>query len=205
MRWLLLCLLFPLLELTVLIRAGSRFSALWVIGALVLAALLGGVIIRTAGRNSLNRMRDDLGAKRMPEMDMLSSVLLFFSGVLFILPGFISDFFALLLLLPITRNYAAHAIVNHLRNRQNATGQTYTHGAPNGFTRVFFYSSGPGFQRQSREQSREFSNGTVIDLSPGAPYDKGPDSRHKESDPDIIDCEYVEVPPKELPPSGEKR
>lgn len=200
MRWLLLFIGFPVLEIALLVHVGGIIGPLNVFAALVAAAMLGAFVIRNVGQNGLLKMRDDLSAKKVPEMEMLSSMLVFLGGLLFILPGFISDAIALFLLIPFTRELFMKGVVRYLRNRQNAVGQTYTH--PGG-AKVFFYSSTQGRPPQDSGRQQEYYTHSpehvVIDCHEQEYSPKAGEQKAKEQDPNIIDCEYTEVPPAGLP------
>ncbi len=98
--------LWGLLELFVLIMVADAFGALATIVFLMLAAFFGGAIIR--------RQRDDLTRqmtrkeKQATSTQIRETMYHLLAGVLLILPGFVSDFFALFLLLsPLRRIFGA--------------------------------------------------------------------------------------------------
>lgn len=101
--FLLLFLLFPLLELAVMIQVGSAIGVLPTLLLIVLGVLLGGVILRLAGVATVWRARARLARGELPEQEMLEGLVVAVGGGLLLLPGFISDFFALVCLLPFTR------------------------------------------------------------------------------------------------------
>jgi UPF0716 protein FxsA len=99
-----LFILFPLLELAVLIKVGSSIGVLPTLLLLVAGALAGGFLLRIAGPATVWRARTHLLAGEPPEEEMLDGLLLALGGLLLLLPGFISDFFGLLCLLPFSRH-----------------------------------------------------------------------------------------------------
>ncbi|HEX6173626.1 MAG TPA: FxsA family protein [Candidatus Binatia bacterium] len=103
MRLALLFLGLPLLELYILIKIGSRLGAFLTIGLIVFTALLGLLLARFEGLRTLHQIRQSLSQGIVPAEEMVDSVLIFVGGVLFVVPGVITDIAALVLLIPFTR------------------------------------------------------------------------------------------------------
>ncbi|TWI58496.1 UPF0716 protein FxsA [Pseudomonas duriflava] len=112
-----LFLLFPLLELAVLIKLGSAVGVGWTLILLILSTFVGIGMVRVAGFATIWRARMRLAMGEMPEKEITQGLTLGISGILFILPGFISDVFALLILLPVTRKLLVGAVVRRLNIR----------------------------------------------------------------------------------------
>jgi UPF0716 protein FxsA len=103
MRVALLFIGLPLLELYILIKIGSRLGAFVTIGLVIFTALLGLLLARFEGLRTLHQIRQSLSQGIVPAEEMVDSVLIFVGGVLFVVPGVITDFAALVLLIPFTR------------------------------------------------------------------------------------------------------
>lgn len=101
--FLFLFLSFPVLELAVLIKVGSAIGVLATLLLLVLSGLGGVLLMRLAGFATAWRARERIARGELPEREMLQGVLMAFAGGLLILPGFLSDVLALLLLFPPSR------------------------------------------------------------------------------------------------------
>ncbi|MBV2134382.1 membrane protein FxsA [Pseudomonas sp. MAP12] len=105
MRLLLLVfILFPLLELALLIQVGSSIGVLATLLLIIAGALVGGFLLRIAGPATAWRARARLLGGEMPEQEMLDGLLMALGGFLLLLPGFISDLLGLFCLLPFTRH-----------------------------------------------------------------------------------------------------
>lgn len=102
--FLLLFLLFPLLELVVMIKVGGAIGALAVVLLIVGSGILGVTLIRIAGPAMALRARERLARGEMPEAAMLEGLMLAVGGLLLLFPGFLSDALAVVCLLPMTRN-----------------------------------------------------------------------------------------------------
>ncbi|MDV7209733.1 FxsA family protein [Azotobacter beijerinckii] len=101
--FLLLFLLFPLLELAVMIKVGSAIGVLPTLLLIVLGVLVGGLVLRVAGVATAWRARERLARGELPEQEMLEGLLIAIGGGLLLLPGFVSDLLAVPCLLPFTR------------------------------------------------------------------------------------------------------
>ncbi|WP_417660465.1 FxsA family protein [Pseudomonas sp.] len=101
--FLFLFLLFPLIELAVLIKVGSAIGALPTILLVVGSAVLGSILLRVAGIATAFRARERLARGELPEQEVLEGLMIAVGGGLLLLPGFISDIFGLFCLIPFTR------------------------------------------------------------------------------------------------------
>ncbi|CAE6899537.1 MULTISPECIES: FxsA family protein [Pseudomonas] len=108
-----LFLLFPLIELAILIKVGGAIGALSTILLLVASGILGIFLMRIAGVTTAWRAREKMARGEMPDQEVLEGVLIAVAGGLFLLPGFISDVIALFCLIPFTRKM----LVGRLRAR----------------------------------------------------------------------------------------
>jgi UPF0716 protein FxsA len=103
MRLALLFIGLPLLELYILIKIGSYLGAFLTIALIIFTGILGLLLARLEGLRTLRQIRQNLSQGIVPAEEMLDSVLIFVGGVLFVIPGVITDFAALVLLIPFTR------------------------------------------------------------------------------------------------------
>jgi UPF0716 protein FxsA len=92
-----------LLELFLLVKTGQWFGAWFPILAVILGLMAGGVTIRHTGLKSLNELREAGQRGHVGPNAALSGLLGFLAGILFILPGLLSDVAAILLLTPFVR------------------------------------------------------------------------------------------------------
>ena len=132
----LLFLVFPLLELFVLIRVGASIGASATLLLVLASGVLGILCIRIAGFTTALKVRQRMAAGEVPNTEMLNGFLLVIAGGLLILPGFISDAIGLLLMLPITRSIMIKRIALHMTQSaaqarqyqsQQYYGQSRTH------------------------------------------------------------------------------
>lgn len=93
----------PLIELYFMIEIGDVFGALPTVMLVVLTAVVGGFMVRLQGFTTLMRMRESASRGEAPALEMVESVVLLFSGLMLLLPGFITDTLGFLLLIPALR------------------------------------------------------------------------------------------------------
>ena len=103
MRLALLFIGLPLLELYILIKIGSYLGPFLTIALIIFSGLLGLLLARFEGLRTLRQIRQNLSHGIVPAEEMVDSVLIFVGGVLFVVPGVITDLAALVLLIPFTR------------------------------------------------------------------------------------------------------
>jgi UPF0716 protein FxsA len=106
MRALWLLLLFitiPILELYGIWLLGDAIGIIPTLLLLAVDSVLGTVLLRSQGRAVWRRFNEALAAGRMPHREVQDGVAVIFGGAFLITPGFLTDIFGLLLLLPPTR------------------------------------------------------------------------------------------------------
>ncbi|WP_018681155.1 FxsA family protein [Actinokineospora enzanensis] len=100
---LLIVLLAVVAEITVLVTVGGLIGVLPTIGLLVAGTLIGSALLRREGRRALTALQEAVFARRVPDREVVDGMLVTAAGVLVVVPGFISDVLAILLLLPPVR------------------------------------------------------------------------------------------------------
>lgn len=111
--FLLLFLLFPVLELFVFVKVSGAIGFFPALLLVILGSMLGVFVLRIAGLATALRARESLNRGELPAQTMLEGLMLALGGGLLILPGFISDVLGLVMLLPFTRRLLA----NKMRQR----------------------------------------------------------------------------------------
>ncbi|HMJ02130.1 MAG TPA: FxsA family protein [Conexibacter sp.] len=114
---LLLFIVVPLVELYVTIQVGQAIGALPTIGLLLLDSLLGTLLLRAQGRTVWRRFRAALAASRPPARETVDGALVIVGGTLMLTPGFVTDAFGILLLLPPSRAVVRRGILRSARTR----------------------------------------------------------------------------------------
>ena len=93
----------PLIEIYVLIQVGQVIGPWWTILLLVLDSILGSWLIKLEGARAWLALRTALRDGRMPARELADGALILMGGTLMLSPGFVTDLFGILLILPFTR------------------------------------------------------------------------------------------------------
>ena len=110
---LILFIVVPLIELFVIIEVGQAIGLWPTIALLFLSAVLGTALLRSQGRAAWRRFNDALAERRIPHREVFDGVLVIVGGTLLLTPGFVTDIFGLLLLIPPSRD-AIRAVASKL-------------------------------------------------------------------------------------------
>lgn len=109
----LLILSLPLLEITALVLVGRRIGVGPTLLMVIASAVLGMAILRQKGLQAFTRLRQRTLPLDMPAERMLEAAVVLSAGLLLIVPGFVTDVLALVLLLPFVRK----ALSSHLARK----------------------------------------------------------------------------------------
>ena len=96
----------PIAELYVIIQVGEAIGVLLTLALLFADAILGSLLLRHQGRGAWRRFNEALTQRRFPGKEVADGLLIVVGGTLLLAPGFITDVFGLLLLIPPTRAIA---------------------------------------------------------------------------------------------------
>lgn len=113
----LLLICWPLLELFVAFEVSQLIGVTWTVLLILFSVPVGMWAVRSQGRAVWRRLADGVAIGRPPARDVLDGALVLLGGVLFILPGFVSDVFGALLLLPPSRAGVRRLLVRNFQGR----------------------------------------------------------------------------------------
>ena len=132
-------LLIPLVDSFVLVAIVGWGLLTWLqtIALVVLTGLIGMILVRAEGRNTLRRFQRKLASGSAPTNELLDGGLLITSGAFLLTPGLVTDLIGFLLVVPITR-YPIRAalkrwvVVPYLDKQTGglASGKVWTFGFP---------------------------------------------------------------------------
>jgi UPF0716 protein FxsA len=108
---LLLFILVPIAEIYVIIQVGQAIGALWTILILIADSIIGARLLSWQGRRAWQKFQSALAEGRVPHREVLDGVLIIMGGAFLLTPGFITDVFGLVLLLPPTRAFVRRGLV----------------------------------------------------------------------------------------------
>lgn len=113
---LLILLVWAFAEIWLLIKVGTLIGSFNTVLLLIATAVLGLLLVQREWRKLAEAMQGQMQAGRLPLALLLESATVGLSGVLLLMPGFITDFLGLALLLPLTRKL----LTGPLKKRENS-------------------------------------------------------------------------------------
>ena len=122
--WLLLVafVVVPLVEIFVLIQVGQVIGPWWTILLLIADSILGTWLIRREGGRAFAALRTAMTSGQMPAKELADGALILIGGTLMLSPGFVTDLFGILLILPFTRPLARRALTGVITRRLVGAG-----------------------------------------------------------------------------------
>lgn len=102
-RLLFLVVIYPLVELYLLLQFSSITSATTAIAVVILTGLLGIALARRQGMLAVWRFRQAVAEGRPPAAEIADTVMIVLAAGLLVLPGLLSDLLGVALLIPISR------------------------------------------------------------------------------------------------------
>jgi UPF0716 protein FxsA len=118
---LLLFIVVPIVEIYVIIQVGQAIGPLWTIAILIADSVIGARLLSWQGRTAWRRFQEALAQGRMPHNEITDGVMIVVGGTLLLTPGFVTDAFGLILLLPPSRALVRRAFVGFVRRRSILT------------------------------------------------------------------------------------
>ena len=106
----------PAIEIYLMIKIGQNIGAFTTVSLIFITAILGIYFARLEGMNTLRSGIYNLYKNKVPLFEMMSGATIAVAALLLIIPGFMTDFFGFVLLLPFTRKL----IINYfLKNKRS--------------------------------------------------------------------------------------
>jgi UPF0716 protein FxsA len=109
--------LLPFLEIAGFVWLGGKLGVgltlLWVIAAMV----AGLALLRHTGLQAVGRLRAALAEGKEPGHSIIDAACFAAAGILLIIPGFVSDLLAAVLMLPVTRHWLLRRTAAHFETR----------------------------------------------------------------------------------------
>ena len=105
----------PLIEIYLMIKVGGVIGALNTIFLIFFTAITGIYFAKLEGLNAIRSGLNQLMKNEMPVYEIISGAALAFAALLLVIPGFLTDLFGFLLIIPITRKFFIRSISSKLR------------------------------------------------------------------------------------------
>ncbi len=105
--FLILFIAMPIVEIALLLRVGEAFGWAPTLLIVIATAVIGSAMLRQQGLATINKARQRLDSGEVPAQQLLEGMLIMIGGVLLLTPGFVTDTFGFLCLVPPTRQWLA--------------------------------------------------------------------------------------------------
>ena len=109
----------PLIEIYLMIKVGGVVGAFNTIFLIFFTAITGVYFARLAGLNAIRSGFNQLMKNEMPIYEIMSGAALAFAALLLIIPGFLTDLFGFLLIIPVTRKFFIRSISSKFNRKKN--------------------------------------------------------------------------------------
>ncbi len=114
---LVLFLIVPIVELAVIIQVGQAIGVVPTIATLIGVSVVGSWLVKREGMGVWRRFRQQMEAGHVPGRELADGVMIMLAGALLLTPGFVTDVFGILLLLPPVRAAIRVSALRHLTER----------------------------------------------------------------------------------------
>ena len=108
----------PLIEIYLMIKVGGIVGAFNTIFLIFFTAITGVYFARLAGLNAIRSGFNQLMKNEMPIYEIISGAALAFAALLLIIPGFLTDLFGFLLIIPITRKFFIRSVSSNFYKKR---------------------------------------------------------------------------------------
>jgi UPF0716 protein FxsA len=95
----------PLVELYVIVQVAHAIGILETILLLVLESMLGAWLLKRQGLATWRNLRQTLARGEIPTQHLADGAMILLGGALLLTPGFVTDLFGFLLLVPVVRSF----------------------------------------------------------------------------------------------------
>ena len=104
-------LIVPFAEIYLLLAVGGIIGAFPTIALVVFTAVLGAGLLRHQGFQTFRRFQENLAQGNLPTYEIIEGPILLIGGALLLTPGFITDLFGFICLIPFLRRKVAQYII----------------------------------------------------------------------------------------------
>lgn len=151
----------PIIEIAVFIQAGELIGLWPTIGVVVLTAIIGTSLMRAQGLQTLAKAQSQMDQGEMPIGALFDGICILVAGVLLLTPGFVTDTFGFLLLVPPLRQLIGAKVIMKLVQSGNI--RTSFGGGGFGASRGPSAAPGSNGARGTSGGARRPGSGPIID------------------------------------------
>jgi UPF0716 protein FxsA len=104
----------PIIEISILIQVGEYFGLVPTVALVIFTAAIGASLVRSQGLKTLLSAQQKLQQGQQAGLEVVEGIMLAVAGVLLVTPGFATDAFGLVLLIPFTRKALANYLISRM-------------------------------------------------------------------------------------------
>ena len=108
----------PIIEIYLFIKIGSQIGAFKTITLIFITAFIGIIYARYEGLNTLRSGLSQLIKNELPVYEIISGAAIAVGALLLIIPGFATDLFGFLLIIPLTRKLLFKKIDKNFKSKK---------------------------------------------------------------------------------------
>jgi UPF0716 protein FxsA len=150
----------PIVEIYVIIQIGSLIGVVPTVALLIADAVLGSLLLRHQGRGAWRRFNEAIAQRRFPGREVADGLLIAIGGTLLLTPGFVTDIFGAIFLIPPTRAIVRRLMRGYVARRFVVIGTPGSMRGP---------ASGSGAPPPRRDYDYEATAEEVDDENPHLP------------------------------------
>ena len=149
----------PFLEIAGFVWLGGKLGIVLTLAWVIAGMVAGLALLRHTGLQAVGRLRAALEQGKEPGRSIIDAACFAAAAILLIIPGFVSDALALVLLLPVTRHWLLRRTATHFETRVYR-GTGVIHGE---FT-VVPENDGDAAQTETKDRPRIKDDSKIIDV-----------------------------------------
>ncbi|MCA0042152.1 FxsA family protein [Celeribacter litoreus] len=150
----------PIIEIALFIQVGGLIGLWPTLAIVVLTAFLGTYLVKQQGAIAMSQLRQSFSELNDPSEPLAHGAMILFSGALLLTPGFFTDAFGFLLLVPAFRAVVMKELRKRVKVQSFSMGQQTTYARRDPFSE---HPTDPGV-----------IDGEFEEIDPEAPKNQGP-------------------------------
>ena len=116
-KLLILFVIVPVTELSILIEVGKKIGSLTTIGIIILTGIIGAYLVKGQGFMILKKIQNDLNEGIMPGDNLIQGAIILAGGIFLLTPGFVTDIIGFIFLIPVSRRVVKKYLSKWLKGK----------------------------------------------------------------------------------------
>ena len=114
----------PIIEVILFITVG-KYIGLWnTILIIIVTGIIGVILVKSQGISVFNKALEEIKLNKIPIFSIFEGIAILIAGAFLLTPGFLTDSFGCILLIPKTRNIIINFVISYLEKRTAYTNKT---------------------------------------------------------------------------------